>query len=105
MRKPLTFKDVNFFTKLNVVETQFVDTQCAKWNFISVGIALLNESLDAGDVVQYSFDKKTVHGDLTPTLPSCGIVFDNRHQSGVWFRRATPGSAVVVRVEAWNNDS
>lgn len=63
------------------------------------------ESNDVTDVIQYSFDGETVHGDMTPTMPSEGIVFDNRFQNKVWFRRVTPGDAVLVRVEAWRNES
>lgn len=95
----------NFFTKLNISNTAFVASQRAKWGFNSVGLALLVESNDSTDVVQYSFDGKEVHGDLTPLLPSEGIVFDNRFENNVWFRRATPGDPVVVRVEAWQHDA
>jgi hypothetical protein len=98
-------KDSNFFHKLHVSTTSFDTPQMCQWNFISIGIALMVESNDRDDVIQYSFDGKTVHGDLTPLLPSEGIVFDNRFQSKVWFRRATPGDPVLVRVEAWRNEA
>jgi len=96
-------KDSNFFQKYRVSSTSF--EVVASWNFISIGIALMVESNNRNDVIQYSFDGETVHGDMTPTLPSEGIVFDNRFQSKVWFRRATPGDPVVVRVEAWRNEA
>jgi hypothetical protein len=96
-------KDTNFFNKYRVSSTAF--EVVATWNFTSIGIALMVESNDAGDVIQYSFDGVTVHGDMTPTFPSEGIVFDNRFQSKVWFRRANPGSAVLVRVEAWRHQA
>ena len=98
-------REKNFFTKLQISSTSFTTAQRAKWGFNSVGLALLVESNDATDVVQYSFDGTNVHGDLTPLLPSEGIVFDNRFENNVWFRRATPGDAVIVRIEAWQHDA
>lgn len=98
-------KDNNYFEKLSVSSTTFSNLVRASWSFTSVGIALMVESNDVTDVIQYSFDGKTVHGDMTPTMPSEGIIFDNRFESKVWFRRATPGAAVVVRVEAWRHSA
>lgn len=94
----------NFFHKMDVSSTGFVNTQRVSWDFNSTGLALLVESNDPDDVVQYSFDGKEVHGDLTPLLPSEGIVFDNRWENNIWFRRVNSGGTVVVRIEAWNND-
>lgn len=105
MKKPTRRRTKNFFAKLEISSTTFTSAQRAKWDFNSVGIALLVESNDSTDVVQYSFDGESVHGDLTPLLPSEGIVFDNRYENTVWFRRATPGDAVTVRVEAWQHDA
>lgn len=96
-------KDINYFEKFDVSSTSF--DILADWNFISIGIALMVESNDVTDVVQYSFDGKKVHGDMTPTMPSEAIIFDNRFQSKIWFRRATPGNPVVVRVEAWRHNA
>lgn len=97
-------KDNNFFHKLYVDSTSFSE-HVVNWNFTSVGIALMIETDNETDVVQYSFDGKTVHGDMTPFRPSEGIVFDNRHQNRVWFRRAAPGEGVLVRVEAWRHQA
>jgi len=96
-------KDSNYFYKLYASSTSF--DVFARWNFNSVGLALMVESNDPTDVVQYSFDGKTVHGDMTPMMPSEAIVFDNRSQSVVWFRRAEPGKPVLVRIEAWRYES
>jgi len=97
-------RDNNFFDKLEVSSTSFSDHRLS-WNFVSIGIALMVEDNDVDNVIQYSFDGETVHGDMTPTFPSEGIVFDNRHHSKIWFRRASPGVAVLVRVEAWRHDA
>lgn len=97
------FKDVNFFTKLYVSNTEFSDSVKASWKFISIGIALMVESNDPSDVVQYSFDGINVHGDMTPTFPSEAIIFDNRFHSAVWFKRESSGAPVAVRIEAWRH--
>ena len=98
-------RDKNFFHKMVVEDTAFVSTQHVRWSFNSTGLALLVESNDPDDIVQYSFDGKSVHGDLTPLLPSEGIVFDNRIENNIWFRRVNAGGSVVVRIEAWNNEA
>ena len=101
-------RDNNFFGKYLVSSTSFTVAPTASWNFTSVGIALMIESDDPTDVIEYSFEggpDATVHGDMTPLKSSEAIIFDNRFQSKIWFRRATAGKQVLVRVEAWRNDS
>lgn len=90
----------NFFDKALVATTDFADHR-RTWSFNSSGIMILNESTAAGDVVQYSFDGVTVHGDTVPGSPSAGVSFDNRIESGVWLRLESAGSAVIVRIESW----
>lgn len=96
-------KDTNYFGKFEVSSGSF--DVMAKWSFNSVGIAIMVESNDVTDVVQYSFDGINVHGDMTPTLPSEAIIFDNRHQSSIYLRRAIPGPSVTVRIEAWRHQA
>lgn len=98
-------RNKNFFTKLEVSSTKFIPSQRAKWDFNSTGLAILVESDQVNDVVQYSFNGNDVHGDLTPLTPSEGIIFDSRFESSVWFRRAESGGIVVIRVEAWQHDA
>ena len=99
-------KDRNFFKKIQVSDTAFINAQLVKWTFASIGIALLVESDNPNDAVQYSFDGgENIHGDLTPGLPSEGIIFDNRIENNVVFRRISSGSAVTVRVEAWRHSA
>jgi len=105
MPKVTRRKDKNFFAKLDIIATSFTEVQRVRWNFASVGLALLIESDEPNDVVQYSFDGETVHGDLTPLLASEGIVFDNRLENNIWFRRVNPGGPVLVRVEAWRHEA
>lgn len=103
MSQPQRRRDTNFFTKIYVSNTEF--ELLANWNFNSVGLALMVESNDSTDVIEYSFDGENVHGDMTPKMPSEAIVFDNRAQSKAWFRRAAPGAPVLVRVEAWRYEA
>jgi len=98
-------KDHNFFSKVGVTDVTFTAAQRVKWNFTSVGIALVVESTVAGDAVQYSFDGVTVHGDMTPGFASAGIIFDNRYENNIWFRRVSAGSEVTVRVETWRHNA
>lgn len=96
-------KDNNFFTTLTVSTDSF--DVLAQWNFNSVGLALAVYSNDPTDIIEYSFDGKSVHGDMRPTFPSEAIIFDNRYVNKVWFRRRTAGTAVEVRVESWRFDA
>jgi hypothetical protein len=89
----------NFFERLTITAGTFSDFRVS-WSFISAGIALLNESTVSGRIIEYSFDGETVHGDLRPNLGSQGIIFDNRHESVIWFRLVGTAPA-VVRVETW----
>jgi hypothetical protein len=52
--------------------------------------------LESGGPVTYSFNGLTDHGDMTLTLPSQNLIFENRVISKIWFK----GSG-VVRIEAW----
>ena len=90
----------NHFSKRTVSTTTFTDT-LVSWSFNSAGILLLNENTVGTNVIQYSFDGETLHGDLTPGTVSAAISFDNRHESKVYFRLAAGAVASVVRVESW----
>jgi hypothetical protein len=86
----------NYFREIYVDGYDFVARNSAKFGFISQGIALLN----TGDhIIEYSFDRNTLHGTLDPNDPSIGIIFDNRYESKLWLRcRDGYGTA---RIEAW----
>jgi hypothetical protein len=91
----------NFFQKATVSVAEFPTDAQVKFSSqnmkFQVSFSLLNE----GDTtVEYSFDGINLHGDLTPSTPSAGIVFDNRKVGAVWFRSA--GTGQVIRVEAWS---
>jgi len=98
----------DFFTKLSIVATDFgsetVDLQQPDIiiKFPTTGVLFLNEGTLATQVVEYSFDGITVHGELDPTLLSKGMSFDNRIVSTVWFRlKSGSVGPVTIRIEAW----
>ena len=97
-------KDKNFFKKMTVSSTNFAQHK-VNWSFNSTGLALMVESDKKADRVEYSFDGETVHGDLDPVLPSQAIIFDDRHENTIWFRRASGTTSVVVRIEAWRTEA
>lgn len=99
-------RDRNFFTKVNVSSTSFQAAgQKISWDFTSIGIAIMNESKTDSDIIEYSFDGTNVHGDMTPGLPSAGIIFDNRCENTIWFRLKQEGIPITVRVETWRSES
>jgi len=90
----------NFFSRIDVSTTDFVD-HVASFGFISSGISIINNSALSTDIVEYSFDGATLHGDLSPTFPNAALAFDNRYESRIWFRLKVDGGPVSVRLEAW----
>ena len=98
------FRDINFFHKLHVSSNSFSD-HSVSWNFNSVGIAIMIESNTDGEAIEYSFDGTTVHGDCVALTPSEAIIFDNRTQNKIWFRRSSGSSPILVRIEAWGNQA
>ena len=89
-------KDFNFFAKITVTDTTFPNESQVTIPFAGqFGFSLVNEG---SDVIEYSFNGNTLHGDLTPGTPTAGMIFDNRRISAIWFRS---NSSSVIRVEAW----
>lgn len=97
-------KNTNFFDKVFVSTVDFADC-FVKWDFNSHGFSLMVESFNINDIIEYSFNGTDAHGDLSPSLPSGAIIFDNRSQNAIWFRLKTAGDPVLVRIEAWRNDA
>jgi hypothetical protein len=70
--------------------------------FTTQGLMLLNLGSGSTNVVEYSFNGNTVHGELNPTNPSAGMTFDNRVQSLIWFRvKSGSTGPITVSVQAW----
>lgn len=90
--------DTNFFRKVTVSSTTFPD-ECDI--FINIrGICSFTMMNEGTDIVEYSFNRGTIHGDMIPGKPSEALSFDNRIVSKVWFR-APNGGSHVIRFEAW----
>lgn len=95
-------KDFNFFKKIEVSNTTFNENADMLISFHTQGLFMLNEETASDKVIEYSFNGNTVHGELDPTLPSRGLMFDNRVVSFIWFRvKSGSTGAVSVRVDAW----
>ena len=99
-------RDHNFYQKIIVTATDFGNTTISGEQpdivitFPTHSIMLLNE--DTTNIIEYSFNGNTVHGELNPTLPTRGLVFDNRTVSLMWFRIKSGSSGpVTVRIDAW----
>lgn len=102
-------KDFNYYNKITVTSTSFPSEPQVIFPFVTQSIIILNEGSGSTNVVEYSFNGtpdnvnyRGCHGELDPTLPSRGLVFDSRTVSAIWFRLKTGSSgSVSVRVEAW----
>lgn len=86
----------NFFEVVTVDDSDFPATPQVSFGFLSQGIIFLNRG---ANIVEYSFDGSTVHGDLDPSDESVILTFNNRVEDKVWFRYS--GGTSTVRVEAW----
>lgn len=86
----------NYFRIISVDSVSFSTVPQVSFGFIPQGFSFINRGVD---VIEYSFDGSTVHGDLDPSDESIGLTFNNRLESKVWFR--SPGAPQNVRVEAW----
>ena len=99
----------NFYQKLSVTATTFGGGSVSGAQpdmiitFNTQGVQLLNLGSGATNVVEFSFNGQTVHGELNPTNPSAGLTFDNRVVSKIWFRiQAGSTGPVTVSVSAWS---
>lgn len=91
-------KDFNFFQKVTVDGYEFPQLADVAISFRGqFSFTLVNEG---NNVIEYSFNGNTLHGDLTPDTPTSALAFDNRRISKIWFR-APGGGDPVVRIEAW----
>lgn len=105
-------RDFNYYNKTAVTWTQFGApdgyTPANGYGpdliipFSTQSVVFLNEGTTGTQVVEYSFNGTTVHGELDPTLPSKGLAFDNRVISLIWFRLKSGSSgSATVRTDAW----
>jgi len=98
MKPILLGKDFNYFAKVTPADVAFPEDSQVEFNFRGQqNFSMVNEG---ANVVEYSFNGNTLHGDLTPGTPTAAIFFDNRRIPGIWFR-VPAGLATTIRVEAW----
>lgn len=101
-------KDFNFYQKVEVSSSTFGGASVSGEQpdviikFGTRSIMLLNEETSSSQVVEYSFNGSTVHGELDPSLPSRGLVFDNRQISMIWLRvKSGSTGPITIRIDAW----
>jgi len=99
-------KDYNFFEKFSITTSSFGGDTVDGYQpdtvipFSTQGVLFLNES--TSDIVEVSFNGRTVHLELDPTTISKAISFDNRVISTIWFRVKSGSSGpITVSVQAW----
>ena len=98
-------RDYNFYTKVDINWSNFGENTdgYAPDVVIKFGgnhLMLLNENDDG--VVEYSFNGRTVHGELDPNLPTKGLTFDMRPVNYIWFRvKSGSIGPIKVRIDSW----
>ena len=100
-------RDYNFYQIATITATTFgggTDDGYQPSMFIrfpSYGLIFTNET--SGQIVEYSFNGNTIHGQLdgTATSNTRNITFLNRQVSAIWFRVKSGSSSAVVSVTAW----
>lgn len=98
-------KDYNFFSKIDIVAATFGGNSIDGYQpdmivtFPTTGITFMNEG---SGVLEFSFNGRTVHGELDSSKPTAGMSFDNRNVSTIWFRiKAGSSGPISVSVSAW----
>jgi hypothetical protein len=99
-------RDYNYFNKVAVNWTTFGggnngNPDCFI-SFTTQGIQFLNLGSGTTNVVEYSFNGQTVHGELNPSNATQGLTFDSRIISLIWFRLQSGSSGpVTISIQAW----
>lgn len=101
-------RDHNFFQSASITATTFGGGSVDGYQpdmiitFPTYGVIFTNET--AGQVVEYSFNGTTVHGQLDGAVTSTTrtLTFLNRTVSPIWFRlKSGSGGPSTVTVTAW----
>jgi hypothetical protein len=101
-------RDFNFFESASITATGFGSGSDDGYQpdmiitFPTYGLIFTNET--SGQVVEYSFNGSTVHGQLdgTATSTTRSVTFLNRVVSKIWFRlKSGSGGPATVTVTAW----
>lgn len=103
-------RDWNFFQKLDVTATTFGGGSVDGYQpdmiitFTTQGVVMMNENATAASkIVEYSFNGKTVHGELDASGNAAkSFTFNNRIVSKMWFRlKAGSTGPITISVQAW----
>lgn len=99
-------RDYNYFNKVAVNWTTFGGGNNGNpdifISFTTQGVQFLNLGSGGTNIVEFSFNGQTVHGELNPTNATQGLTFDARIVSLVWFRvQAGSSGPVSVSISAW----
>lgn len=103
-------RDFNFYKRVSVSNTTFGVVADGYQpdiiiTFPTVAGGVIFTTLETGsDIVEYSFNGNTVHGELIPgaTSDRRNLVFYHRNVSMVWFRVKSGSSGPIdIVVEAW----
>lgn len=87
----------NYFNRLEISSPTFGTDPDVVFGFQgNPSFSLINEG---ENVIEYSFDGVTLHGDLTSSSATAAMAFNSRGYSAIWFRLAD-GAAGNVRIEA-----
>lgn len=99
-------RDFNFFEKQNINWTTFGGGASDGYGpdmiipFNTQSVIFINEGTG---VLEYSFNGKTVHGELDSASITKGLIFDNRIVSLIWFRVKTGSTGpITISVQAWS---
>lgn len=99
----LNGKDFNLFKELTITATSFNTSQAdiiipfstQFLSFMTYGTSSTTQ------IINYSFNGNTLHGNLTPTLSSAFLTFPNRVVSKIFFCLAAGSASTKIRVEAY----
>lgn len=95
-------KDYNYFQKFEVSSATFQDNPDGVITFSTQSVRFLNEETGGTNVLEYSFNGNTVHGECDPTQLSKSKTFDNRTVCLMWFRvKSGSTGPITFSVEAW----
>lgn len=96
-------KDFNFFKKISVTSATFLDFSDVFIPFTTNGIMIINEGSGATNVIEYSLDGITVHGELAAdSTVTKTLTFNNRVISALFFRiKSGSSGTITVSVHAW----
>jgi hypothetical protein len=105
-------RDFNFFQKLSVDWSTFGGGSVSGQQpdmiitFPTQTVLFTNLSLADGytnsNVIEYSFNGQTIHGELGSSFENVFLTFSNRVVSTIWFRvQSGSTSPLIVSVQAW----